>query len=202
MQRANTQSLSDVLFFLSDGCMAQRGLVRAVALLSALTKNSRCILFCFEVATVQAKYEHRIRSAVSQRVPLSVLANPIASSNSESLRCSPLASSEAQPDHSRKVVKRWETRDTALYSFQPYSDHPETQSVASSEQARKSSPMRAVSSQEKLGEGSSTWRKEGGEERAVPSKSNPDALQKKREGGLKKETKLSSSTMATCQSQG
>ena len=30
------------------------------------------------MATVQAKYEHRIRSAVSQRVPLSVLASPIA----------------------------------------------------------------------------------------------------------------------------
>ena len=33
------------------------------------------------MATVQAKYEHRIRSAVSQRVPLSVLASPIASSD-------------------------------------------------------------------------------------------------------------------------
>ena len=38
--------------------------VRAVALLSALTKNSKCILFCSKVATVQAIYEHRIRSAV------------------------------------------------------------------------------------------------------------------------------------------
>ena len=34
-----------------------------------------------------------------------------------------------------------------------------------------------------LGERSSTWRKKGGEEKVVPSKSNPDALQKKREGG-------------------
>ena len=32
------------------------------------------------MATVQAKYELRIRSTVSQRVPISVLASPIASS--------------------------------------------------------------------------------------------------------------------------
>ena len=46
--------------------------------------------------------------------------------------------------------------------------------------------------------GGSKW----GEERVVPSRSNPDALQRREKGGLKKETKLSSSTMVTCRSEG
>ena len=69
------------LFFCLMAAWLNEVVVRAVALLSALTKSSTCILFGFEVATVQAKYEHRIRPAVSQRVPLSVLASPIASSD-------------------------------------------------------------------------------------------------------------------------
>ena len=37
-----------------------------------------------------------------------------------------------------------------------------------------------------------------GEERVVPSKSNPDALRKKREGGAEEGTKLSSRTRVIC----
>ena len=68
-------------FFLSDGCMAQRGRCPGSRPSVSANKRIRCILFCSKVATVQAIYEYRIRSAVSQRVPLSVLASPIASSN-------------------------------------------------------------------------------------------------------------------------
>ena len=67
-------------FFLSNGCMAQRGRCPGGRPSVSANKRIRCILFCSKVATVQAIYEHRIRSAVSQRVPLSVLASPIASS--------------------------------------------------------------------------------------------------------------------------
>ena len=45
--------------------------------------------------------------------------------------------------------------------------------------------MRAVSAQDELGRKEQHMEEEGGEERVVPSKSNPDALQKKREGGAK-----------------
>ena len=61
--------------------MAQRGRCPGGRPSISANKRIRCILFCSKVATVQAIYEHRIRSAVSQRVPLSVLECPIASSN-------------------------------------------------------------------------------------------------------------------------
>ena len=70
------------LFFLSDGCMAQRS--RCPGGRPSVSANKRihnAYYSVIKVATVQAKYKHRIRPAVSQRVPLSVLASPIASSN-------------------------------------------------------------------------------------------------------------------------
>ena len=76
-----TTPLHRQTFFLSDGCMAQRGRCPGGRPSVSANKRIRCRLFCRKVATVQASYEHRIRSAVSQRVPLSVLASPMASSN-------------------------------------------------------------------------------------------------------------------------
>ena len=67
-------------FFLSHGCMAQRGRCPGGRPSVSANKRIRCFLFCSKVATVQVSYEHRIRSAVFQRVSLS-LASPIASSN-------------------------------------------------------------------------------------------------------------------------
>ena len=50
--------------------MAQRGRCPGGRPSVSANKRIRCRLFCSKVATVQASYEHRIRSAVSQRVPL------------------------------------------------------------------------------------------------------------------------------------
>ena len=81
------------------------------------------------------------------------------------------ASSEAQPDHCRKDVQ---TVGSQRHSqWHPVSKHRESHL-----QCMQYPPKR------NLGERSSTWRKKNGEEeRVVPSESNPDALRKKREGG-------------------
>ena len=87
------------------------------------------------------------------------------------LRCSSPASSEAQPDHCRKDVQ--EVGNQRHSQWHPVSKHREGHP-----QCVQYPPKR------NLGESSSTWRKEKGEEeRIVPSGSNPDALRKKREGG-------------------
>ena len=87
------------------------------------------------------------------------------------LRSSSPASSEAQPDHCRKGVQKVGSQRHS--QWHPLSKHRE-----SHPQCMQYPPKR------NLGERSSTWRKEKGEEeRVVPSESNPDALRKKREGG-------------------
>ena len=88
------------------------------------------------------------------------------------LRCSSPASSEAQPDHRRKVVQEVGSQRHSQW-------HPVSRQRENEPQCMQYPPKM------NLGEKSSTWRKLIGEERVVPSRSNPDALQKKREGGAK-----------------
>ena len=90
------------------------------------------------------------------------------------LRCSSPASSEAQPDHCRKGVQREGSQRHSQW-------HP----------LREAWEKGAAHGGKKNEE----------EERVVPSKSNPDALRKKREGAAKEGTKLSSTTRWNCQSQ-
>ena len=101
------------------------------------------------------------------------------------LRCSSPA--EAPPDHCRKVVQEVGSQRHSQW-------HPVSWQRENDLQCMQYPPKR------NLGEMSSTWRKLMGEERVVPSRSNPDALRKKREGGAEEGTKLSSSTRVTCRS--
>ena len=86
------------------------------------------------------------------------------------LRSPSPASSEAQPDHCRKDVQKVGSQRHSQW-------HPVSKHRESHLQCMQYPPKR------NLGERSSTWRREKGEERVVPSESNPDALRKKRERG-------------------
>ena len=104
------------------------------------------------------------------------------------LRCSSPASSEAQPDHCRKDVQKVGSQRHSQW-------HPVSIAKVISSACR----IRPRGTWERGA--AHGGRKNGEEERVVPSRSNPDALQRREKGGLKKETKLSSSTMVTCRSQ-
>ena len=80
------------------------------------------------------------------------------------LRCSSPASSEAQPDHRREGVQEVGSRRHSQW-------HPVSRQCENELERRIWEKGAA--------HGGNRW----GEERVVPSRSNPDALQQKREGG-------------------
>ena len=86
------------------------------------------------------------------------------------LRCSPPASSEAQPDHRRKVVQKVGSQRHSQW-------HPVSRQRENDLQCLHYPPRGTW--EKGAAHGGSRW----GEERVVPPRSHPDALQKKREGG-------------------